>query len=428
MSSLIQLKRSQTTAVPPELEAGEPAWTGNGDVLYIGSNNEIIPIAGKRNPGTLTSNQAIVTNGNNMIDTIMFGNSSVNAIANSTVFRLANSTVSFSLSKPSSAAIAGNYILRADGSWIQNLGEGPSEQTDPGGSNTHIQFNNEGNFGGVASFTFNMTTNTVSVGSNVAVNTSHLFIGNSTVNTAVQANLVSVRGTTGTTDISSLGMIVGSTVVNSSVVTVAGGSSINSTTISTTNMNVSGNLIVSGELTTVDANNLSVQDPLIKLSLGQANTGTYVDFNDIGYYGSYGNTSQKHYTGFFRDASDNGVFKLFYGEIPEPGHTVDTLDPAFNIGTLETYLKSGAFVSNAGSVAITANSTVNVHIVANTISLTSALTGVFGGTGHSTYNAEDLLVANSTNGFKKLSVGANGSILQVVNDEVVWGELDGGTF
>jgi hypothetical protein len=75
----------------------------------------------------------------------------------------------------------------------------------PGGSNTQLQFNDSGVFGGTAGFTFNKTTNnavlantfTVSIinlGANVVINTTALFIGNSTVNTHITANSVLING------------------------------------------------------------------------------------------------------------------------------------------------------------------------------------------------------------------------------------------
>jgi len=54
MPNLIQIKRSLTAASPGSL--------ANGDVLYIGSNATLVAIAGKRTPGTLTANQALVAN------------------------------------------------------------------------------------------------------------------------------------------------------------------------------------------------------------------------------------------------------------------------------------------------------------------------------------------------------------------------------
>ena len=66
----IQLKYSANTSTPSSLANGEPAYATNGEVLFIGSNNAVIAVAGKRDPGTLTANQAIVVDANSFIDEI----------------------------------------------------------------------------------------------------------------------------------------------------------------------------------------------------------------------------------------------------------------------------------------------------------------------------------------------------------------------
>jgi hypothetical protein len=92
---------------------------------------------------------------------------------------------------PASGGGTTNF-LRADGTW-QPAGGG-----SPGGSNTHIQFNDSTAFAGDANLTFQKDTgrftvgnSTVNVaiataqliiGANVTVNTSTVFVGNSTVN------------------------------------------------------------------------------------------------------------------------------------------------------------------------------------------------------------------------------------------------------
>jgi len=67
-------------------------------------------------------------------------------------------------------------------------------------------------------------------------------------------------------------------------------------------------------------------------------------------------------------------------------------------------------------------------MTANSLSLSTALPGSSGGTGLSSYTAEQILVANSSNGFRKLNVGAEGYVLQVVSGAVAYGTLDGGSF
>lgn len=99
-------------------------------------------------------------------------------------------------------------------------------------------------------------------------------------------------------------------------------------TLSIADLTVSGNLTVGGDLTTINVATLSIEDPLIELSRSQANSASYLDVVDIGFYGQYGNTSSVGYTGLFRDATDS-KYKLFSGNIPAPGSTVDTASPNY---------------------------------------------------------------------------------------------------
>ena len=69
----IQIKRSTNTATPTTLEFGELAWSGNGDVVYIGNGSAVVAAAGRRVTGTLTANQAIVVDSNSFIDEIKTG-------------------------------------------------------------------------------------------------------------------------------------------------------------------------------------------------------------------------------------------------------------------------------------------------------------------------------------------------------------------
>jgi len=189
-------------------------------------------------------------------------------------------------------------------------------------------------------------------------------------------------------------------------------------------MEISGNLTVSGSLVTINVSTLSVTDSLIQL----ASNNTTSDTLDIGFFGSYQVSGGAHeHTGLFRDASTD-TFKLFKGLQTPPTTTVDTADPTYQKGYLEAYFDSGAFVANSSAVSITANNTVAVTITANSITLATPLSGNSGGTGLNSYTTEDILVANSSNGFRKLSAGANGEVLQIVGGAVAYGTLDGGTF
>jgi hypothetical protein len=62
--STIRIKKSVNVHAPTTLEAGELAYTSNGDLLYIGdpTANAVTAIGGRRFPGILTANQALIAN------------------------------------------------------------------------------------------------------------------------------------------------------------------------------------------------------------------------------------------------------------------------------------------------------------------------------------------------------------------------------
>lgn len=281
----------------------------------------------------------------------------------------------------------------------------------------------------------------INVGANVNLTTTSLNIGNSSINTNITSTAVNI-GALAT--VSNNLVVTGS--ANTGPHNVAGNVS---PTVSVTHnlgtpsllwqnvysntiisnygtinndLTVSGNLTVSGSLVSVNVSTLSIIDPLIEL--GSNNNST--DVLDLGFYGNYGSTGTK-YTGFFRDATD-GVYKLFSELTLEPTTTVDTTNTSYTIATLQSYLSSGALVSNSTTVTVTANSTINVNFTANSITLTTALAATDGGTGYDTYTSGDILVANSGNAFTKLGIGAEGKVLQVTSGALVYGDLDGGTF
>ena len=189
-------------------------------------------------------------------------------------------------------------------------------------------------------------------------------------------------------------------------------------------VSISGNLVVSGSLVTINVSTLAVTDSLIQL----AANNTTSDALDIGFFGSYqvGGGDHEH-AGLFRDASTD-TFKLFKGLTVAPTTTIDTSNNTYTQATLEAFLTSGVLTTNSTAVAITANSTVNVNFTANSLTLSSALIGTSGGTGLNSYTAEDILVANSSNGFRKLGLGSDGYVLQSNGTAVIYSTLDGGTF
>ena len=105
------------------------------------------------------------------------------------------------------------------------------------------------------------------------------------------------------------------------------------------NVVIQGNLFVNGNTTTINANNLSINDSMIYLA-----DDNPADTLDIGIVSAFTNPGYQH-TGFVRDATD-GIWKLFANVVTEPTTTVDFTNATYStlkIGSLqtETVISSG---------------------------------------------------------------------------------------
>jgi hypothetical protein len=108
------------------------------------------------------------------------------------------------------------------------------------------------------------------------------------------------------------------------------------------NLNISGNLTVTGTTTTVNSTNLEVTDPLVYI--GSGNVG---NSSDLGIVGHFNNGTYQH-SGIVRDASD-GKWKLFSGVTTEPSSTID-----FTLATYDT-LKLGSLEASSASIGSVTN-------------------------------------------------------------------------
>jgi len=564
MANLIQIKRSLNTAAPGSLANGELAFTANGDVLYVGSNSTVVAIGGKRVPGTLTANQALVANATGYIDAIKVANATVDKIyangahgtadqlltSNSTgglfwaapavidlddlsdvavtsasvgQILISNSTGVFrNISLSGDITVDGNGLvsIAADsvalgtdttGNYVATItaGNGLSGNATTEGAaltiavvaGSGIASNSTGVFvvagDGITSnstgvfvtdgdgLSVNSTGVHVGAGNGLSVNSSAVAVvannglasnatgvfvvaGAGIASNATGVHVVAGTGVTsnatgvhigqsvGTTDNVTFNDVTinGNTAVGSNfsdVVSVNAGvntnilpaanvthslgnntlrwSEVHAGNTHTTNLTVdtnaviNGNLTVSGSLVTINVATLSVTDSLIQL----ASNNVVSDTLDIGFFGNYNNGVANLHAGLFRDATSDS-FKLFKGLEPEPTTTVNVSGTGYTQASLEAYLSSGALVSNSSAVTLTANSTVAVSMTANSLTLTTALVGTSGGTGLSSYTAEDILVANSSNGFRKLALGSDGFVLQSNGTAIIYSTLDGGTF
>ena len=394
-NNLIQIKRSLVTATPGSLANGELAYTANGDHLFIGSAGSVVAIGGKQNPGVLTANQALVANATGYIDAVKTANLTVRSITANGVY-----------------SPGAGYLLSVDSGgntyWLPQSSVSINTAAQFSWSNTHT-------------FTANVSVDDTVIANNLSVDGN--FTSNSSQSVFQQDAYFNANASFGSDTADSVTFVarIGSSLVPSANLSYSLGttglrwtdvysSNVYATNISATDLTLSGNLTVSGTLTTISTTNLTVQDPLIKLANGNSST----DSLDIGLYGVYGSTGAK-YTGLFRDATD-GVYKLFKGVGSEPTTTVDTSDAGYSVATLQAYLNSGALSTNSTSVAITANSTVNVAIVANNLSWSGLA-------------QNGIIYGGASGAFTSLSAGAGGTVLMVSTSGVPeFATLDGGTF
>ena len=401
-------------AVKTYVDARSPLQTNT--FVSFGSNNFS---NGGVNTFTFDSASVKLTLGNTSVNT------SINSTSISTNTGTFTGTVNTGILNVSGVTASGNVTVTGFANVSSNIIiGGTANVTGQTNIGNNIVVAGTANVAGLMTISNNITaTGTANVGGNLSV-TGIAATGNTTI--------------TGFANVSSYINVVGAATVNGAL-TVNNTAAVGNTTVTgyanvSGNLNVSGdatvsgNLTVNGTLTTINTTNLNISDPLIRV----ANNNDVSDLVDIGLFGSFDGGAGTKYTGLFRDQTD-AVYKLFTGLTVLPTTTVDTSNASFVYSTLQSYLKSGGtnatgLIANSTTIAITANSTLNVALVANTLTLSSPLVGTSGGTGLATVTAEDILVANATNGYRKLSIGSEGTVLQVSSGVVAYNTLDGGTF
>ena len=273
MANVIKIKRSSATAAPPSLNDGELAFSFLSGKLFIGNTTAVIPIGGTHSPGTLTANQALVANSTSGIDKVIVANLNIQELrANNNVgtagFLLtsagaganaywinpstlttaaagSNTQIQFNNSgafgadanftfdtatdvltvgnSTVNAAINSTSIVLASGPRANTTGVYPASNTvgaELGDADQRFIINaNTINASDLATLSGGMNTTTanasvaMNVGANVSVNTSALFIGNSTVNSVLTSSSLS----TGNTTITGFANVSGTLNVNGNV-------------------------------------------------------------------------------------------------------------------------------------------------------------------------------------------------------------------
>ena len=215
------------------------------------------------------------------------------------------------------------------------------------------------------------------------------------------------------------------------------------------NLTVSGDLTVSGTTTTVNSDQVTLKDSLLKYA--DANTGDAVD---VGFFGETNSDTTSKFHGLFRDAND-GKFKMFKDLEAAPTTTVDTTGTGYAVATLIANIEgnvTGNVTGNADTVtdgvytvgdqtiggaktfssAIIANLTGNVtgSLSGGTVSgLSAAIAVADGGTGAVSHTSNGIVYGNGTGALQATAAGTDGYILYSNNGTPDWtNTLDGGSY
>lgn len=214
------------------------------------------------------------------------GNSNVKVYANGNVATTVSGVANIFVVNTAGANLTGNLTVtgvKTDNLYYAN--GAVWDLSNPGGSNTQVQFNNNGDFGASANFTFNSTTNNLTVTGNIVTNTGAYYgnaagltnipganiVGNITGNitNALHANTANTVTDAAQPNITSLGTLTGLTVNGN--ISVTGTANITDLAVSG-NAVVGGNLQVNGNLIYINVEEFSVEDPIVNLNTGANGT------------------------------------------------------------------------------------------------------------------------------------------------------------
>ena len=251
----------------------------------------------------------------------------------------------------------------------------------------------------------------VSGDSSLIANTSGLFIDDSTLSIATSQLTGDVALGTGTSGsyVESLVEGTGVTITNNSgegaTPTIAIGQDVSTSAnvqfqdgTFTGDLQIDGDFTVSGNVVSVNVQQLSVEDNLIYLNANAATANP-----DLGWAGGYNDGTYAH-AGLFRDASD-GVFKIFDSYTPEPDDSafIDTTHVSFAFADMQAENFIGDLQGNANTA--TALETARTISLAGDLSGSASFDGTANVTITATIGADSVLLGTDTVGDYVATVG-----------------------
>lgn len=493
--NLIQIKRSSGNDSPTSLANGELAFsfTDASNSMFIGDPRNATPgtplrVAGGKyaflhqanasNPGTLTANAVVITNGNSFVNAIK---------ANDLVIGPDGTTATTTAYVNGSFKATGNSVMVGTLSVYGNIANGTSANiaftAEANGTSAIVKVNGgDGDVVFGVNGTANVSGNTriggtltvngaitfgnaFSMSGNLVVDTDTLFVdavadkvginkvptveldvsgvalisGNTTVqgqlsvtntvsvtgNVAIDTNVlfvdtsgnyVGINNATPTKALSVIGQAeVSANVLFSENLTITQNTTSNNMSI-TNDLTVGGNLTVQGTLTTIDTVNLVIEDPMFKVAKNNSALADPPVTTDAVDFGYFGVFPANNSADFYA-----GIFRDASDSGKFKLFTNLTPQPNNVVDTADGSYTTASLVAHL----IDSNTTITGGSITGITDLTVA----DGGTGQSSFTTNGVLYGNSGGALSVTSAGNAYEVLQVNAGGVpVFGTLDGGTF
>jgi hypothetical protein len=356
-NTVIQLKWSEVTSTPTTLNVAEPAYSNTSGKLFIGlGDNSVVAIGGSYYTGLVDAATSA-----NTVSTIVKRDSS--GIFSATAVRASlygNANTATTLETARTISFSGDVDA------VSNTFNGSGD----------ISFNLELTNTGVTAGTYGGATNIPTF----VVDADGRVTSAANVSVATVLNIAGDSGTDGVSLLTDTLTLEGGDGITSTVTNNKASFAVDNTVVRNNSnqtisgdLAVTGNLVISGETITQDVTTVRTEDSLIKLAANNA-----ADALDIGFYGEYNDGSAK-FAGLIRDASDNGIFKLFVGETTDPTSNTVSYD-ASNRATLDANITGGTVSGLSADIAV-----------------------ADGGTGAGSFTAGAILIGNGTSALQTLA-------------------------
>ena len=355
-NTLIQIKRSLTTAVPPNgsLAAGEQAYSYSSNTLFIGAPDGIgvVAIGGKYYLDTLTA---------------AFEHANAAFLAANTGLGLGSA---FAAANAAFAAANGAFASANAGQSTANASfetaNAALASASAGQATANASFNTA-NAALASASAGQSTANAAFATANGAYDTANAALASASAGQAT-ANAAFATANAAYDEANTKLAIAGGTI--------------------TGNLAVAGSLTVSGNTYIIDGENLRISDPLIYL----AGNNYVSDIVDIGFIGNYVNaTGQNVHTGLYREHEDKEYY-LFQGYDAEPiNNHIGAFSNNMTLAVLNADLKTSNLVLGGANAILTIGASFNhanaAHASANAALATGNAAFASANAGQATANA-----------------------------------------